>query len=514
MPTKKPLAEMLPDIVSHYLRYQEYLQFNNRLYRILEGQVRLEVEESLRKEILSKSALNRALQRIPSINIMKKGVDKLSKVYIESPLRLADNETDQEILRAVSREMSIDTVMMEANRIYNAHHTFALEPYVKDGKHQMRVLAGHQFLPYSDDTENPLNTTVFIKLMGSELKEIRIEGDDKGNRTDDTTDIRQVDILALYSDDEFMIIDSGGVIRTDKMAEMGITSTVNPFGRIPFIIGNKSAFELIPFPNQGAFDMSVLIPKLLTDLNYAAQFMSHSIIWTKNADLSGQEVNPDTIVDLGETSENNGDPEIGTIDPKVDIERILKLIEFEMSSYFSSIGIKVSVSGSLSPGREESGVSKAIDEGDISAERKIQTEFFRKIEAQLWDLLDDVQRVWVREGRITEGERRIFSEDFIKSFRMKFAEIKTMKTHAQLLEEIKLSRDMKLMSRAQALRLLNPDYTEKQIQEILEEVDQESDDEMERMTSLGSPDDNDGQFRNGNQEGSEQDPATNLESRR
>lgn len=511
MPTRKPLSEMLSDVVQHYLRYQEYLQFNNRLYRILEGQVKLEVEDSLRKEILSKSALNRALQRIPSINILKKGVDKLSKVYIESPLRLADEKTDQELVTNLSREMCIDNIMMEANRIYNTHHTFALEPYVKDGIHQVRVLAGHQFLPYSDDLENPMNTTVFIKLMGSELKNIRVEGDDEGNRDDDTTDVRSVDILALYTDDEFMIVDSSGQIRFDKMAELGITTTVNPFGRIPFVVGNRSSFELVPFPNQTAFDMSILIPKLLTDLNYAAQFMSHSIIWTKNADMSGQEINPDTIVDLGDTSENNGDPEIGTIDPKVDIERILQLIEFEMFSYFSSIGIKVSVSGSLSPGREESGVSKAIDEGDVTAERKIQTEFFRKIESQLWDLLSDVQSVWVKEGRISEGDRRVFSKNFIKSFRMKFAEIKTLKTHTQLLEEIKLSRDMKLMSRAQALRLLNPDYTEEQISRILEEVDEEQDEALERMMS---PSNGDGKFGQENEAGSKQDPSINLESRR
>ncbi len=516
MGTRKPLVQLMPEIIGHYNRHIDYLEFNNKLYRILEGQVRLEVEDSLRKEILSASALSRALQRIPAINMLKKAVDKLSKVYIQAPLRLTDNETDMNIMQNVVHESNLNNRLVEANRVYNAQHTFALEPFVKDGKHMTRVLAAQQFLPFSDDPEDPTNMTVFIKLLGNE--EIRIEqkGDDKGNRTDEQSQIRRVDILALYSDDEFMIVDSSGNIRQDKMLELGITSTKNPFGRIPFVVGNRSSFELVPFPNQMGFDISILVPKLLTDLNYAAQFMSHSIIYTKNADLSGQSINPDAIVDLGDRNVDGGEPEIGTIDPKVDIERILKLIEFEMSSYFSSIGIKTSVSGSMSPGKEESGVSKAIDEGDASAEKKVQTEFFREVEARYWELMSAVRPIWIKEGRLLNGDRRNFTDKFIETFRMKFAEIKPLKSRMQLLDELKVERELKAISRKQMIRTLHPDFTEDQINKILDELDSEAQEEFEKMMMNPMPSGNrssDGTFGEGNEAGSQQDPEANLKSR-
>jgi hypothetical protein len=516
MATQKPLVELIPDIIQHFLKYQDYLQFNLRLYRILEGQVKLEVEESLRREIISPAALRRALERIPSLNILKKGVDKLSKVYLEAPVRMTDSDQDRDIMMGIVRESCLDNVMANANRLLNAQHTFAIEPFIQDGKHQVRTLAGHQFLPFSDDPVNPLKMTVFIKVLGEEMQWLTDRDDQDGNRKDQDKDMHLVHLLALYSDNEFMIIDTNGQIREDKMLEMGVTSTINPFGVIPFIVGSRSAFEIVPFPNQAGLDMSILIPKLLTDLNYAAQFQSHSIIWTKNADLSGQEINPDVVVDLGDRSEENGDPDIGVIKPEVDIDRILKLIEFEVSSYFSSIGIKTSVSGSLSPGKEESGVSKAIDEGDTTAERKVQTEFFREIEYKFWDLMQKVQEVWSREGRLVGGESRLFSDEFIDTFRMKFNEIKPLKTQQQMLEEIKMARELKLLSRKQALRMLNPDFTEDQIEDILEEVDGENKAEMDKMLGQGmgpiGKSDN-GDYKEGNQESIEQDPAKNLQSR-
>jgi hypothetical protein len=516
MPTRKPLAQLVPEIIEHYNKNIDYLEFNRRIYRVLEGQVKTEIQASLRAEILSKSALNRALQRIPSLNVLKKATDKLSRVYIEKPLRLTDQDTDKDIVRNISQESSLDNIMMEANRIYNAQHTFAIEPYIKDEKHAFRVLAAHQFLPFSDDLVDHTNPTVFIKLMGCEYKNYAITVDKDGNKNPNPDDIRLVDILWLYSDDEFMIIDSSGSIREDKMMELGNPEGINPFGKIPFVIGNKSKFELIPFPNQDGLDISVLIPKLLTDLNYAAQFMSHSIIWTKNADLSGQEINPDTIVNLGDTTEANGEPDIGTINPTVDITNTLKLIEFELASYFSTIGIKTNFNGATA--EAGAGVSKAIDEGDITAEYKVQTEFFKGIENKLWDLMEDVQQIWVAEGRLNEGERRLFSEAFLDTFRIHFQEIKVLKTHQQMLDEIKVARELKLMSRRQALRELKPELTEDQITKIIDEIDEESKDDLEAMMS-GIPEttpqgrDEEGRMKSNNQFGKEQAPQDNLNGR-
>ena len=80
MKTKKPLRQLIPDILQQFTLYREQLQFDLELYQMHEGQIRKKVAESLFEELLSKSAWKRAVKRIPSINIPRKVTDKLSKV--------------------------------------------------------------------------------------------------------------------------------------------------------------------------------------------------------------------------------------------------------------------------------------------------------------------------------------------------------------------------------------------------------------------------------------------------
>ena len=506
MGTQRPLAELMPAIVAHLNQYLDFSQFNLTLYEMLEGQVRKQVEDSLRKEILSHAALTRALQRIPSINVLRKSTEKLSKVYVEHPSRLADNDTDRDVMSKIVRDSNMNRMLQDANRIYNAQNMFALEPYVQNRQHKMRVLAGHQFLPFSDNPSNPAEMTVFIKFLGPDpTSDNRIKYDDSGQLLQNTQ-IREIDLFALYSDTEFLIMDGTGTARYDLM-EMWQLPVVNPFGRIPFVYRSKSSLQLIPFPNQEAYDITVLVPKLLTDLNYAAQFMSHSIIWTKNTDLTGQEINPDATVNLGDSTED-GDPEMGVIEPSVDIENVLRLIEYELSSYFSTVGIDTKTNGVLDNGRDTSAVGKAIDEGDVTSERKIQTEVFRSVEKDWWALMRDVQDYW--SSRNVVDEKRKFSNKFVDTFRIKYAEMKPFKSEKQILEEIEMWRDQKLMTRKQALRTLRPDFTEKQIDDWIAELDKESDDEMDKMMMM-PPARNKGEFGDDNDASQDRDPSPNTD---
>lgn len=508
MKTSKPLVQLIPDILMHVSTWKQNLEFNFRLYKLLEGQIRKEIEDSLSKELISKAAYDRAIQRIPSLNILKRTTDKLSKVYVEAPRRKTENETDNELIGIFTKEAKLNVIMDAANKLYNGLFSFALEPYIDDGMHKIRVLSPHQFLVYSDSKADKAKPTVFIKLLGSKIKSVNGESrpTNDGTRQDLSNRPELVDIMALYSDTEFLIIDSTGDVRKDIMLEMGISSTKNPFNRIPFIYGKKSVMELMPYPNQPGFDFSLLIPKLLTDLNYAAQFCSHSITWTKNVKLNNQELNPDAIVDLGDSDANGQDPEIGVISPTVDVQNQLALIEFQFNAHLDSLGIKTNVSGSMSNGRDSSALAKAIDEGDISAEKKIQMEFFQAIEQELWSLLADMQTVWTRRSDVIE--KRVFTATFKDTFAIEFSEVKPMKSLRQKIEEVEMLRGIKLMTRKQAIRALHPDWSDIEINKWIDELDEEAEDNMQRMMdgieSMDAERKTDGTFNDENQVGGNQ----------
>lgn len=472
MATKKPLVELIPDILAHVRRHEETMEFNLRLYKIDEGQIRPEIEASLKREMISDAAFNRAKERIPSINLIKKATDKLSKVYTQSPVRTTETETDNKIMTDLSNTMAVDKVMSCVNRLINLQRMCAVEPFIQDGKQSLRVLAAHQFLPFSDDTQNPLNMTVFIKFMGNEIKKTMSADDKDGVRNTDEDSPRRVGILHLYSDNEFLIIDTDGHIHTDKMAEMDApwSAGKNPIGVIPQEYYNASQFELVPFVNKTALDIAILIPKLLTDLNYAAQFQSHSIIWSKNADLSGVEIHPDTVLNLGEGNSQEGEPEIGTISPTIEIEGTLQLIEFQISTYLSSIGIKASTTGSMMPGREASGFAKAMDEGDVTAERKVQVEVFKHFEKRLWSKISKLQAYWSSQSIV--DDKRKFSEKFVKSFSVKFGDMKHLVSQTETLEKVKLMKELGIISEKQILKELNPDWTPDQIDQYMSDLEE------------------------------------------
>lgn len=485
MATQKPLAMLIPSILQHIRKHEETLQYNLRLYRVFEGQIKREIEDSMRKEILSPPALKRALQRVPSVNILKKTVDKLSKVYAEPVTRLTTNK-DQEIMDSIIKISGFNATMMAANKMLNLTKMAAIEPFVQDGKQKFRVLAGHQFLPYSDDPVNPLNMTVFIKLLGHKSKskgDNRTYIEEDGLLVTDDDEIRQVDVFQLFSDNEILIIDSDGSIRKDLMTEMGI-SPKNELEEIPQIYLNKSSHELVPFPDTADLDVSILVPKLLSDLNYAAQFMSHSIIWTKNADLGNQEVNPDAIVDLGDSNPNGGgEPEMGTIDPKVDIAGVLQMIEFELATYFSGKGIKTASMKGMLPGREASGIAKAMDEGDTSAELKAQQEYFRMIEQQFWGKMQTLQNFWSNNNMVKEN--RLFSTAFAVNFSIIFKDLKIVESTQEKVMKIQAQRDLGVIDRRSIIKEFNPDMSEEQIEERLAQVDKEKMDAINMMESFG-----------------------------
>lgn len=480
MKTRKPLRALIPNVLEQFNKYREQLQFDLELYKMHEGQIKEKVKESLATEMLSKSAYNRAIQRIPSINIPRKVTDKLSKVYAEAPIRFS--EKDKDLIEEYTNLLHLNAHMSYSNKMSNLNKRCALEIYLEEGTQKVRVLNAHQFFVYSDSPTSPNKMTVFCKLLGREVKHNEVVVDRDGTRRA-TDEVTLVDIIALYSEDSFLIIDSSGSVRKDKMTEMGLTSEANPYGVIPFVYVNKSLSELMPYPNQTAYDMGILIPKLLTDLNYSAQFLSHSVIWTKNADLAGAEINPDAIVDLGDDGADGSKPEIGVIKPETDIDGVLKLIEFELSSYLSTEGLKAGSIGQLEASNAASGVAKIMDESDATEARKEQTELFRMVEPEFWFKFSKLQEYWSKNAKVLKKET--FSPDFVDTFSIKFAEIKPLESEKEKYDKMKVARDLKLITKKQALKELYPNLPEEQLVARLEELEEELKKEKDEMMSMG-----------------------------
>ena len=113
-----------------------------------------------------------------------------------------------------------------------------------------------------------------------------------------------------------------------------------------------------------------------------------------------------------------------------------------------------------------------------------------------------MQKVWTKRTGLKE--RRVFSSTFSNDFTVEFCEVKPMKSFKQNVEEVELLRNIKLITRRQSIEKLYPEWTKEQIDQYLEQLDEEQDEMMKKMIDLMPTSSSNGQFKEGNQAGSNQ----------
>ena len=464
MPTQKPLAQMVPELLS-FIRVEEQNRviFNDKLMQIYNGNLLKFVEESCAVEY-SPATCKKIIQRIPPINLLNKVVSKLSKVYDTEPVRSCnDNEIDKKLFNYYLSTLSIDSKFQTSNELLNLHKNFALEPYVNEGIPCIRILPANTYLVYSDDPVNPAQMTVFIKFMGTVKKSTPATDKNGKPLRNAESVVRDVKLFYVYSDTEFMILDADGVIQSN---------VINPVGKIPFVYANASQFELIPTPDSDNYNISVLIPKLLADLNYAVMYSSHSIVYGVDVEFpSDLSRSPDDIWVLKSTIGANGEktaPSLNVLKPNVDIAEVLNLINQTVSLWLDTKGIKSSATGNTTVQAASSGIAKMIDEGDATSLIKKQMILFNKIEKDLWNLIKMMHNYWLNNSMLTEVSQN-FSTTFSPS--IKFGEVKVIPNRKDTLDELKVEFDMKLVTVKQALERLNPGATKDVIERLLQEIE-------------------------------------------
>lgn len=473
MATQKALKQMIPDLMKWINDNNSRLEYNKRIYNILEGNLLPEILTSLEKQ-LSPKAYSIASERVPPLNILRRIVDKLTKVYSDPCTRTAKdkNTTDQELIDYWENETGFDVYMGEANKFLNALKYVALEPYFELDSRAMdkskyaprlRVLPPHQFLVYSDDVINPLKPTVFIKIMPPVLVETK---DAKGE-----TKPLEMQLYHAYSDTEFIAFTADGNEYAPDMAN----GSINQYGRIPFKYISKSKYELIPQPESDTLALGILIPLLLTDLNFAVEFLSHSMVYTIDIEHGKLEMNPNALWDLKSVDGEKTAPQVGSINPSVEITSVLELIKQTLALWLETRNIKPGNVGTLSVSSVSSGIALMIEQADTTEDVKKQKALFLDAEKDFWYLISIMHN--------EEYSVLTLPKQYSKTFDIliKFADTKVIEDRNAMIDRLQKEVNAGFTSRKRAIKELNPDYSEDEIEELIEEIDEEKVSNMEMI---------------------------------
>jgi hypothetical protein len=451
---------------------QSRLEINERLYDIYEGDVLTQLMKTLVDD-LGESSSGQARSRAVPINILRQIVNKLSQIYQNTPRRSIDpdNASDLELLEYYEKSFNINPKLNYNNELQNLYGYSFQQIVLNKGKPTTRAIPNHRFLPVNLNPTDPTEANVIILLMG---------------KSKDMTGASEVDIRWAWSDDQFIIFDSGGDLRPDIMSEkMKIDfeeiDYINPFGKIPGEYLTVSQNSVMPKTPMDILQLSLLVPVLLTDLNFCSKFQIFSILYGIDVDDENLKMSPAVFWRFKSHKNSDKKPEIGSIKPDVDIDKVLNLAATELALWLQSLGIRPGAVGKLDGDNFSSGISKIIDEADILDHQNKQTELYRAFEPNFWDVaLKHMHPVWLDNRALDPfAPRNLFNmkSEVITVFTKKVP----VHSRGALAKDYMVEIDGHLISRKEVMRRLNPELSETKIDEIQKEIDEEKSAEMATM---------------------------------
>lgn len=451
-----PLPEA-KEIIEQIQKNKHRIEENLDLFEIFEGQLLNHVDEALRCQ-LSPQSYEQARHRIAPINVLRRIIDKLSKIYQQSPTRtvMDGSERDAELLAWYEEKLGVNEVFNQSNEFANLQKNNIIEIFLDGNMPKIRSIPAQHFWPYSVNKVDPTEPTHFAIFDTDKCF-------DKNGQMQD--------LLRIYSDEMFVIVDSEGDIVRSEMQAMGNPEGINPVGKLPFTYVNTSANLLVPLPDTDTKAMSVLIPILLTDLNHAVQFQSFSMIYGVDIDVKDIKRAPNAFLDLKSDPASDKTPQIGSIKPQVDIDQVLGLVASEFSLWLNTRGIKPGSIGQLNRDNFASGVSKMIDEMDVSEHRQKQVTLYENVEADFWDrLLHHYHPFWVANGMVEN--RQLFSPD--ARVQTNFQQQVPMLRRGDIIKELEAEIMAGFTTKKRAIKVLNPHLTEDEIEELIRDIKQEN----------------------------------------
>ena len=456
------LKEKRKELIDYIKKHRTFLNTNAKALDIYNGNLLPYVDYVL-KNSLSDTYYNAIRHRTLPINILQRFIDKVSTTYSKAPQRLSQNELGQSFVDYYAKALNINQSGSIADTYSHLFKGFAWEPYVnKNGKPALRELSFDSFLVYSDSEVNPEEETVFLKFLGKK------DGDDDSL------------LIHAYSDTEFDAFYLNGNTAPEYLIE---NEGLNLYGTIPFVYGKRQKNYLLPTLDTDMLSMATAIPVMITDGAGAQMFQAFSIMYGIDVNSENLSMSPNAFWSLKSDRETDKNPQIGVLTPQADTQKVMEFIVNNFVLWLETKGIRVGSMGEFNSGSLSSGIAKIIDEMDVYELKRKSQFWFTMDEQELWnDKLPKIHNQWIKAGLI-KPEIGILPENFDPQVEVKFEEPKPLISRTEQIANIEAELRIGTMNKEQAIKILHPELTDEEIEEILEGEDAEEMDTRDDQTT-------------------------------
>lgn len=452
-------------IASYISNERDRIDYNHDIARILGGNLKPLLEQKMMED-LGVKPFAAARTRESPINVFGKIIDKQTKIYSQTVIRTVEGGTDSDLalLRWYEDVLNLNSRFNKNNENYNAFLYSLLQIGLKEpnrpeneaSNHKVpfiRTIPNHQFLIMNTSQTDPTEPDVVIVFMG------------QTKRADGSTQ----HIYYVTSKDEFIIMDQRGDLIEEMMLERELDGS-NPYGVLNFVYANHSQDHVMPDIQADNKELSLLIPLLLTDLNYAVKFQAFSVFVAIDIEEKNVQLSPNSIISF-QTKAGGEKPSFDVVKPTIDIGETLSLASSQMALWLSTKGIRPGQIAQIGADQLASGISKMIDESDTYDSIKKQIIVYENFEKDFWDkLLNYIHPEWVLANAI--DNKTIFSAG--AKVVTRFTQPVPMQSRGQLVTDLKSEVEAGFLTVKDAIKKLNPQMMDDQIDLMIAEIEAEN----------------------------------------
>lgn len=454
------------------------LEVNDQLIKIMHGNISEPLIAKLKKDM--PETYKDAIDRLAPVNFCKRINDKITHIYQTGVKRTVEpqNKGDQDAIDEYVEAVGLNDELDYNNQLYNLFG-YSLQSLAVDefGKNYSVAVDNNMYIPVSLSANRKNRMDLLILVMEK-------RGTDQ--------------IYWIWTNDQFAIIDGEGKLRWDLIAEryaddenfqMTSEYLVNPFGVIPYQYLTSSKTSIMPEIAHDTLALALIIPLIYTDMGYVSKYTAFSILYTVDLDTTNLPQAPNATWNLksgsGEDLGSDAKPEIGTIKPNGDIQSMIDLTMALLTGWLEAKGIPTGGIGKVDAANYSSGISKIIDELDISDLREKQTKVYRTFERNYFDrYMHDLNPVFIADERYTDVIHIYNSASEVVT---EFPIQRPILNRMEVINEVEKELGLGLLTKRQALVRLYPELSEEDIDSMLEEIDSEGEGESD---DANSPNDN------------------------
>ena len=441
------LKQRRKEIIEYIKSNADFINTNNEALNIYEGNL-LPYVDKIMRDSLSANYYHSIKDRILPINILQRFIDKVSNTYAKEPTRTSMDARSQEFVDFYESALDIDQSGYIADAYANLFKGYAWEPYIdKNGKPAIRELSFNSFIVMSDSMVNPEEETIFIKFMG------RQSNDEESM------------LFHVYTDTEFDAFYMSGAEASEYLVD---NQGVNVIGVIPFVYGKRQKNRLLPVLDSDMLRIAKSIPVMLSDAAGCQFYQAFSILYGIDVQFDNAKIGPNVIWSLKSDKDSDKTPQVGTIKPEADTQKIVDFVMTIFTLWLETKGVRVGSMGQVSGTNAASGIAKVIDEMDVYEIIKKNQEWFEKDEEELWNIkLPKIHNYWIKSGMVNPSKVPGLMPEEELDIEVEFEDPSPIKSRMEEILEVKSEIELGTMTLQQAIMRLHPEYEEEKIQETI-----------------------------------------------